>query len=186
MNDNTTESEREKSYADALEEHIVNTNFSANTICKADVEHLEELIADAFYKGSQWATNVANAPEKQQSHKSELMRLLYNPKELLHGYYNYLMDEFNGNASEEAIILYLDSISSFTEDFIAILEGYTEYKIKPESDLKNDLGLDSLDTVELVVDLEKTFNIMLAFDDIDVSRDITVLKLFNIVSGRVV
>ena len=37
--------------------------------------------------------------------------------------------------------------------------GVDESEVKPEATFTNDLGADSLDTVELIMELEKEFNI---------------------------
>ena len=42
--------------------------------------------------------------------------------------------------------------------------GVDESEVKPEATFTNDLGADSLDTVELIMELEKEFNITLPDD----------------------
>ena len=42
--------------------------------------------------------------------------------------------------------------------------GVDESEVKPEATLTNDLGADSLDTVELIMELEKEFNITIPDD----------------------
>ena len=42
--------------------------------------------------------------------------------------------------------------------------GVDESKVKPEATFTNDLGADSLDTVELIMELEKEFNITIPDD----------------------
>ena len=42
--------------------------------------------------------------------------------------------------------------------------GVDESEVKPEATFTNDLGADSLDTVELIMDLEKEFNITIPDD----------------------
>lgn len=49
---------------------------------------------------------------------------------------------------------------------IATQLGIDANKIKPESDIINDLGLDSLDIVELVMTLEEKWNIVADDEDI--------------------
>ena len=51
-------------------------------------------------------------------------------------------------------------------DIIATQLGIDTNKIKPESDIINDLGLDSLDIVELVMTLEEKWNIVADDEDI--------------------
>ena len=42
--------------------------------------------------------------------------------------------------------------------------GVNESEVKPEATFTNDLGADSLDTVELIMELEKEFNITIPDD----------------------
>lgn len=42
--------------------------------------------------------------------------------------------------------------------------GVDETEVKPESSFTNDLGADSLDTVELIMEFEKEFNISIPDD----------------------
>ena len=42
--------------------------------------------------------------------------------------------------------------------------GVDESEVKPEATFTNDLGTDSLDTVELIMELEKEFNITIPDD----------------------
>ena len=42
--------------------------------------------------------------------------------------------------------------------------GVDESEVKPEATFTNDLGADSLDTVELIMELEKEFNITMPDD----------------------
>ena len=42
--------------------------------------------------------------------------------------------------------------------------GVDESEVKPEATFTNDLGADSLDTVELIMELEKEFNITIQDD----------------------
>ncbi len=54
--------------------------------------------------------------------------------------------------SQEAI---LEKVRSIVAEQLSVEEG----EIKPDSNFQNDLGADSLDTVELVMALEEAFNI---------------------------
>ena len=51
------------------------------------------------------------------------------------------------------------------KDIIAAQLGMDANKIKPESDLINDLGLDSLDIVDLGMTLEEKWNLIIEDDD---------------------
>ena len=42
--------------------------------------------------------------------------------------------------------------------------GVDEAEVKPEASFTNDLGADSLDTVELIMEFEKSFNITIPDD----------------------
>lgn len=42
--------------------------------------------------------------------------------------------------------------------------GVDEAEVKPESSFANDLGADSLDTVELIMEFEKEFNVSIPDD----------------------
>ena len=42
--------------------------------------------------------------------------------------------------------------------------GVDESEVKPEATFTNDLGADSLDTIELIMELEKEFNITIPDD----------------------
>ena len=42
--------------------------------------------------------------------------------------------------------------------------GVVESEVKPEASFTNDLGADSLDTVELIMEFEKAFNISIPDD----------------------
>ncbi|MEE2825056.1 MAG: acyl carrier protein [Planctomycetota bacterium] len=58
-------------------------------------------------------------------------------------------------------------MSSVEEKVIEIVAGQLgvdKDKIKPESNFVNDLGADSLDTVELVMELEEEFDITIPDD----------------------
>lgn len=51
--------------------------------------------------------------------------------------------------------------------------GIDANRIKPESDIINDLGLDSLDIVELVMTLEEKWNIVADDDDIKTLKTVS-------------
>ena len=66
---------------------------------------------------------------------------------------------------------------------IASKLGIDESEITPEKSLVNDLGADSLDVVELSMDLEREFN--LKFDDSDTDKIQTVADLFKLIEDNV-
>lgn len=50
------------------------------------------------------------------------------------------------------------------KEIIADKLGVDEADVKPEASFTNDLGADSLDTVELIMEFEKSFNITIPDD----------------------
>ncbi len=56
------------------------------------------------------------------------------------------------------------SVSERVVDIVAEQLGVDKDKIKPETSFVNDLGADSLDTVELVMELEEEFDINIPDD----------------------
>ena len=66
---------------------------------------------------------------------------------------------------------------------IASKLGIDESEITPEKSLVNDLGADSLDVVELSMELEREFN--LKFEDSDTEKIQTVTDLYNLIEGYV-
>ena len=55
-------------------------------------------------------------------------------------------------------------MSDITERVQRIIEEKLGVEVKPEATFTNDLGADSLDTVELIMELEKEFNITIPDD----------------------
>ena len=62
---------------------------------------------------------------------------------------------------------------------IASKLGIEESEITPEKSLVNDLGADSLDVVELSMELEREFN--LKFEDTDTEKIQTVEDLYKLI-----
>ena len=58
----------------------------------------------------------------------------------------------------------MSEIESKVKEIIAEKLGVDEENVKPEASLTNDLGADSLDTVELIMEFEKAFNITIPDD----------------------
>jgi acyl carrier protein len=56
------------------------------------------------------------------------------------------------------------SVSERVIDIVAEQLGVDKDKVKPETSFVNDLGADSLDTVELVMELEEEFDINIPDD----------------------
>ncbi len=58
----------------------------------------------------------------------------------------------------------MSEIESKVKSIIVDKLGVDESEVKPEASFTNDLGADSLDTVELIMEFEKEFNISIPDD----------------------
>lgn len=58
----------------------------------------------------------------------------------------------------------MSEIESKVKEIIADKLGVDEADVKPEASFTNDLGADSLDTVELIMEFEKSFNVTIPDD----------------------
>ena len=58
----------------------------------------------------------------------------------------------------------MSEIESKVKEIIADKLGVDEADVKPEASFTNDLGADSLDTVELIMEFEKEFQIQIPDD----------------------
>ena len=58
----------------------------------------------------------------------------------------------------------MSEIESKVKEIIADKLGVDEADVKPEASFTNDLGADSLDTVELIMEFEQSFNITIPDD----------------------
>lgn len=58
----------------------------------------------------------------------------------------------------------MSEIESRVKAIIVEKLGVDESQVKPEASFTNDLGADSLDTVELIMEFEKAFNINIPDD----------------------
>ena len=58
----------------------------------------------------------------------------------------------------------MSEVKSKVKEIIADKLGVDEADVKPEASFTNDLGADSLDTVELIMEFEKSFNITIPDD----------------------
>ena len=58
----------------------------------------------------------------------------------------------------------MSEIESKVKEIIADKLGVDEADVMPEASFTNDLGADSLDTVELIMEFEKSFNITIPDD----------------------
>ena len=58
----------------------------------------------------------------------------------------------------------MSDIEARVKEIIVEKLGVEESEVKPEASFTNDLGADSLDTVELIMEFEKQFNISIPDD----------------------
>ena len=71
------------------------------------------------------------------------------------------------------------TIQDKVKSIVASKLGITEEEITPDKNLTNDLGADSLDVVELSMELEREFN--LKFEDTDTEKIQTVDDLCKLI-----
>ncbi len=74
-------------------------------------------------------------------------------------------------------------VSAKVKEIIVNKLGVDEGQITPEASFTNDLGADSLDTVELVMEFEKAFNLQIP--DEDAEKIGTVGDAIKYLSGKV-
>jgi acyl carrier protein len=74
-------------------------------------------------------------------------------------------------------------VSAKVKEIIVNKLGVDEAQITPEASFTNDLGADSLDTVELVMEFEKAFNLQIP--DEDAEKIGTVGDAIKYLSGKV-
>jgi len=74
-------------------------------------------------------------------------------------------------------------IDAKVKEIIVSKLGVDEAQITPEASFTNDLGADSLDTVELVMEFEKAFNIQIP--DEDAEKISTVGDVIKYLQGKV-
>jgi len=73
-------------------------------------------------------------------------------------------------------------ISAKVKEIIINKLGVDEGQVTPEASFTNDLGADSLDTVELVMEFEKAFNLQIP--DEDAEKIGTVGDAIKYISGK--
>jgi acyl carrier protein len=74
-------------------------------------------------------------------------------------------------------------ISGKVKEIVVNKLGVDEAQVTPEASFINDLGADSLDTVELVMEFEKAFNIQIP--DEDAEKISTVADAINYLKSKV-
>lgn len=63
---------------------------------------------------------------------------------------------------------------------VAEIAGMDKDNITLDSNLKNDLGLDSLDTIDLIMDLENKYNISI-YDDNAIDQTFTIKDVIDLI-----
>jgi acyl carrier protein len=76
-----------------------------------------------------------------------------------------------------------DEILNKVKDIIVNKLGVDQDQVTPEASFTNDLGADSLDTVELVMEFEKAFNIQIP--DEDAEKIATVGDAVSYLQGKI-
>lgn len=78
-----------------------------------------------------------------------------------------------------------DKIKEIIVDELSGVSGMAITDIKEENSLSNDLGLDSLDFVEIVIDLENAFGISIHDDEMDPMGDNSVKDLIDLIENKI-
>lgn len=74
-------------------------------------------------------------------------------------------------------------IKSKVTEIVVNKLGVEESQVTPEASFTKDLGADSLDTVELIMEFEKEFD--LTIDDSDAEKILTVGDVISYLQGKV-
>jgi acyl carrier protein len=82
---------------------------------------------------------------------------------------NFLIHKSNSYSERDTMAV---DVESKVKEIIVNKLGVEETQITPEASFINDLGADSLDTVELIMEFEKSFNVTI--DDADAEKIQTV------------
>ena len=86
-------------------------------------------------------------------------------KDSLNGWCEYELREIDDANRRAAICgVSIETVRSRVKAIIVDKLGVDESEVTPEATFTNDLGADSLDTVELIMELEKEFNITIPDD----------------------
>lgn len=73
-------------------------------------------------------------------------------------------------------------ISSKVTEIVVNKLGVEESQVTPEANFTKDLGADSLDTVELIMEFEKEFDLVI--DDSDAEKILTVGDVITYLQGK--
>lgn len=72
-------------------------------------------------------------------------------------------------------------IESKVNDILVDKLGVSEIEVKPEATLKDELGADSLDAVEIVMELEREFGISISDEELDGVTSCKVSEVYDLV-----
>jgi len=76
----------------------------------------------------------------------------------------------------------MSTVATKVTEIIVSKLGVTEGEVKPEASFTNDLNADSLDTVELIMEFEKAFD--LTIDDSDAEKITTVGEAISYIESK--
>ena len=72
-------------------------------------------------------------------------------------------------------------IESKVNDILVDKLGVSEIEVKPEATLKDELGADSLDAVEIVMELEREFGISISDEELNDVTSCKVSEVYDLV-----
>jgi acyl carrier protein len=78
-----------------------------------------------------------------------------------------------------------EKIKEIVIDELVNVSGMSAEDIKEDSQLENDLGLDSMDSVEIIFGLEKAFGISIGDDDLSDLKDNTVGEIIDFIETKI-
>jgi len=133
--------------------HIQINLDEGQSILDSEVEYSEEEMSQTFYRGREKG--------KLPDGKEFYLRPTFN------GYLRELAGLEDPHKNwEDKVQEYYKAHAPKSDTFdkvveiLSVLHGFDRYEISGSDHLKNDLGLDSLDVVELEMELEKEFNFL--------------------------
>ena len=71
------------------------------------------------------------------------------------------------------------------KEIISVELGIDKDSISPEQHLRNDLGADSLETVDMVLGIEDTFGIEITDDELDSFKKMTIGEIISVITRKV-
>ncbi|KAB2044235.1 Acyl carrier 2, mitochondrial -like protein [Gossypium arboreum] len=97
------------------------------------------------------------------------LSLLRNPKPSLNGLFALTFNAVHRRFSDDVMGSFLDK-SEVTDRVVSVVKNFQKVdpsKVTPNAHFQNDLGLDSLDTVEVVMALEEEFGFEIPDNEAD-------------------